>query len=101
MENEILICLEWLDKQKIISTMNTKNESYNIIKVIENWANETISEDAFIEAVRIRNIVNKKVPFTQKSIYIPISEKSIRLYKDHYRSTRGNRYILIPALKRL
>lgn len=49
-EDEVLICIDWLQKQKILKTRN-KN-SYRLKHIVEKEYNTYVSNDSFIEAVK-------------------------------------------------
>jgi len=57
-------------------------------------------EDAFIEAIKTKGISYKRVPLTEKNIYVALSQKTVRLYRDRFcRDGRGGNFRVL-ALKR-
>lgn len=99
-EQQILLCLEWLDKQEVTKTINYRHTSYDYKHIVERWADTYISEDSFIEAVRMRGIESKRVPFTDKAIQLPLSEKIVRTYSDRLMKQRGGGMRVEPGIKR-
>lgn len=90
LEQQIVVCLEWLDAQERIATINTRHSSYTYKHIIEQWAGHYISEDAFIEAVKLRFIPFRNIPFSTKSIQVALSEKTIRQYRERFFRNRGS-----------
>lgn len=101
MENQILLCLEWLDLQQTTATMNQKHTSYSYKHIVEKWAGRYISEDAFIEAVKIRNLPFKRAPFTDKNIMVGLSEKTVRMYTDRIMKARKQGFRHVEGIKRV
>lgn len=73
-ENEVLLCMEWLKKQKITKTMD--KSSYGLKNIVERAYNKYISNDSFIEAVKRLGIPYKKVD-NSINILVGISNKLV------------------------
>lgn len=99
-EEKILLCIEWLELQGTTKTINTRHSSHGYRNIIEEWAEAYVSEDAFIEAVKILQIPYKRVPFNTHSIHVALSEKTVRQYKDRRSWNKRSVTTHIPALKR-
>lgn len=100
MENQIIICLEWIDKQGITKTINIKHDSADLADIVSNWSGVDITEDAFVEAIKLRGIPLKRTPFTDRSINVGLSEKTVRLYRDRILKDRYGVSHTVPALLR-
>jgi hypothetical protein len=69
-EDEVLICIDWLQKQKLIKTFNA--ESYGLKHRVEREYKTYVSNDSFIEAVKRLEIPYKDI---YPNIIIGISNK--------------------------
>ena len=94
-EEEISFCIDWLKKQDITKMYNKRLHSYTLKHVIENYYDTYIYEGSLIEAVKRLDIPYKEVDtwskrrepdgtITQRtrSIYLPLSLKTVRYYSD-------------------
>ncbi len=57
-EKEVLLCMQWLRTQKLIKTLISS--SYSLKHVVERLHNTYISNESFIEAVKLLGIPYKE-----------------------------------------
>jgi len=76
-EEMVNICIDWISHQTITKTINMRRSSYGLKHVIEKWAGTYVSNDAFIEAVKLTGIPHKQLK-NSPNIAVAISERSIK-----------------------
>lgn len=96
-EQEIALCIEWLNLQKKNKHPNLNHHSYGYKHLVENWAGDYISNDSFIEAVKRLNIPYEWV--TKLNIAVALSELTVRKYREQMKATKYG-FERIPPLKR-
>lgn len=97
MKKEIELCIEWLNLQEKTKHPNKHHSSYGYKHLIENWAEEYVSNDSLIEAVKRLDI--KYTWINEKNIAIALSEKTVRKYRPRVKATRYG-FKRIEPLKR-
>ena len=76
-EKMVGICVQWLGHQTIIKSINMRRSSYGIKHIVEKWADTYVSNDSFIEAVKLTGIPYKQLK-NSPNIAVAISEKTIK-----------------------
>lgn len=69
---EVLVCIDWLNRQKITNTINYDHTSYGLKHKVTDWSGIYVHNDDFIEAVKFLGIKHQQAD--EKNIYIAISK---------------------------
>lgn len=72
MKKEVQLCIDWLNNQKKIKTINYSRSSYGYKHLVEKWSGQYISNEDFIEALRILGIKHKRA--NERNYYVALSK---------------------------
>ncbi|MBS1015399.1 hypothetical protein [Acetobacter persici] len=84
------ICREWIDAQRIRSTLYKKRSTYGYKHDVERWAGTYISQDAFNKALDQLGIRRDKDDFTviSRVLIKPSLNRIAHLMDDSFQPTR-------------
>ncbi len=99
MNQQVYLCRKWLRLQKQTKNVNKRHSSYGYKHIVEKWAGDYISNDAFIEAVKKENIKYEQIPTSPQNIWVALSERTIEKYRDH--NFRMSKYGLIYTKRKI
>lgn len=85
-EEEIALCIEWLNLQEKNKHPNIHHSSYGYKHVVEKWADTYISNDSFIEAVKRLGIKYEWI--NELNIAVALSERTVKLYRERAKGTK-------------
>ena len=71
---EVQKCIEWISLQKGRKTINKNHTSYHYKHLVEKWSGVYISDDSFIEAIKLTGIPYKESG-VGNNIWVALSEK--------------------------
>lgn len=72
MKKEVQVCVDWLKNQKVTKTINTSRSSYGYKKLVEDWSGQYVSNEDFVEALRVLGIKHKRA--NERNYYVALSK---------------------------